>query len=80
MNLELPTFELYYKCVEAIEARESLIGIGVADFPQMKSNARSKRFEELKKLSIPKEVRPKGKILTTEQALGFLAMKGSGRG
>lgn len=53
--------------MDALEAREVLIGLKLADFPNGKKEPRQKMFREFQRKAYPKELGTSHKPLTTRE-------------
>jgi len=63
------------KCIEVIEAQETMLQLKVADFPMMKDEARKKLYQGLKRQAFPSTINGEAKPITTEELAKFLSAK-----
>jgi hypothetical protein len=71
LNLTLDEFAGYFNAMRAIQAEEMMIAFGVADWPNMKENERSKRWKALSKDANPM-AKSKGKTLSNKELAEIL--------
>jgi hypothetical protein len=58
--------------IPAIRAQETIAALKVADWPNMKKEARSKLYRDLNKLANPSILREEPKALTTQDLAALL--------
>jgi hypothetical protein len=64
--------EMLFQCVPMIEAKEALVGIKIAEYPNLKPEARRKMFKDLKKLAYPSIIKKEARAITMADLASML--------
>lgn len=77
LELDVQTFDQFYRATQAIEAHEFLMSLKVQDWPHMKENARNKLHGKMSEIAYNStKTGPKGgKKLTNEELAKILSKR-----
>jgi hypothetical protein len=71
-SLDVQDFHDYFVAIESVRAVETLHGLVVADWPNLKESERNKRWKQLQKLASPVKSSKPGKTLTNAELAEIL--------
>jgi hypothetical protein len=72
-NLSIDEFHEFSECANVLEARELLMKLRAADWPNMHKNERAKLWKELHKKAYPESYKNNKRVLTTKELASILS-------
>lgn len=64
--------EILFKCIPMLQAQEALVGIKIAEYPNLKAEAKRKLFKDLKKQANPQILKSEARPITMAEIAKLL--------